>query len=577
MNSVGRSRIGAGPGETSRPGLEEAKAIDAHCNEFERAWRQGWPVAVSELLDRFQAAGGDPARLAPELLALEEELRREDDLTGPGELPASLEGPSGPRRRVGDYELLGELARGGMGVVYRARHVTLGREVALKMILSGEFASGTELRRFRAEAAAAALLDHPNIVPVYEVGLHKGHAYFSMKLIGGGNLGRRIGRYLDDPEAAARLMATVARTIHHAHRRGMIHRDLKPSNILIDDDGQPLIADFGLVKRAGDVDASSLTSTGAILGTPAYMAPEQVTGGEASPATDVYSLGAILYQVLTGSPPFRGGTVAEILEQVLERDPVPPRLARPSVPRALEFICLKCLEKDPRRRYRSAADLNDDLERFLRGETIQVGRTSPLRRIARWARGEPEFACRLVGQGLALGLTQVNFLRHPAPDVPLHLATTSVELLWIASSPLLRRLARMEGQWELSRLAWVSLDVMILTVLLWILRAGDSSLVLGYPMLIAVSGLWDRLRLVWLTAGLSILGYSALILDAWLRGAPQDHNSHPNIVLSCLAVTGLVVAQQVRRTRALTSLSSIEGAVPPAAREPDAYPPEPTE
>ena len=221
-------------------------------------------------------------------------------------------------------------------------------------------------------------------MPIFEVGRHEGHAFFSMKLIGGGNLGRHLGRYRDDHEAAARLMATVAKVIGHAHRRGMIHRDLKPSNILIDEAGQPLIADFGLVKRTGD--ASSLTSSGVLLGTPAYMAPEQIAGDDATPAADIYSLGAILYQILTGRPPFRAATVAETLTQVLEHDPVPPRRLRPSIPRELEFICLKCLEKNAARRYRAAAELAADLERFLRGEEVHVGQLSLGSRLGRWAR-----------------------------------------------------------------------------------------------------------------------------------------------------------------------------------------------
>ena len=335
-----------------------------------------------------------------------------------------------------------------MGVVYRARQVSLNRVVALKMILSGQFASESEIRRFRAEALAAAHLDHPNIVPIFEVGRHQGHAFFSMKLIGGGNLAHRLGRYRDDHEATARLMATIASAIHHAHRKGLIHRDLKPSNILIDELGQPLIADFGLVKRASD--ASSLTASGALLGTPAYMAPEQISGDETTPATDIYSLGAVFYQILTGRPPFRGGGVAETLEQVLESDPVPPRQLRASIPRELEFICLRCLEKDPRKRYPTAADLAADLTRYLEGEELHAGPTSLVTRLRRWARRESEVACRLVGQGLILALTQVNFLINPAPDVAVHLATTAVELLWLCSSLLLRRVARngAAGSWS---------------------------------------------------------------------------------------------------------------------------------
>jgi serine/threonine-protein kinase len=563
-----------------RAPLPQAILIDRACARFEDAWRLGQALRIETILDEF---GGDRTLLLAELLALELELRQSagerpaigsyhERFPDQGDLVerafgdftrfeagriASIGEPSilarglEPTRRFGDYELLGELARGAMGVVYRARQVSLDRVVALKMILSGQFASEAEIRRFRAEAEAAAQLDHPNIVPIFEVGRHQGHAFFSMKLIGGGNLARHLTHYLGDPQAVARLMASIARTIQHAHRKGMIHRDLKPSNILIDESGQPLIADFGLVKRAGD--GSSLTASGVLLGTPAYMAPEQVAGDEAAPAADIYSLGAILYQLLTGRPPFRGGTVAETLAQVLEHDPVPPRRVRPSISRELEFICLKCLEKNPAKRYPSAAALAADLERFLRGDEVHVGQISLVTRLGRWTRAEPEFACRLVGQSLILGLTQVNFLIHPAPDVPLHLATTLVELLWLSSPLLLRRLARSEHPWERVRMVWIALDVAFLTAILKILGAVDSSLIIGFPILIASSGLWNRVRLVWFTTTLSILGYSALAFDTWVHGAPHVSNHHPDIILAGLAVTGLVIAQQVRRIRALTA------------------------
>ena len=563
--------------------LSEARRLDALCARFEAEWRAGQAPRIEAFLQEFSGSSAEQARLLLELLALEVELKESagepvsigmyherfadhgdvvervfgDRSSSPGERPATgrLEQAFGtglePPRRFGDYELLGELARGGMGVVYRARQVSLNRVVALKMILSGQFASESEIRRFRAEALAAAHLDHPNIVPIFEVGRHQGHAFFSMKLIGGGNLAHRLGRYRDDHEATARLMATIASAIHHAHRKGLIHRDLKPSNILIDELGQPLIADFGLVKRASD--ASSLTASGALLGTPAYMAPEQISGEETTPATDIYSLGAVFYQILTGRPPFRGGGVAETLEQVLERDPVPPRQLRPSIPRELEFICLRCLEKDPRKRYPTAAALAADLNRYLQGEELHAGPTSLVTRLRRWARRESEVACRLVGQGLILALTQVNFLINPAPDVAVHLATTAVELLWLCSSLLLRRVARNERHWELIRMAWITLDVAILAAILRILGAADSSLIVGFPMLIAASGLWNRVRLVWLTTALSMLGYLILATDAWLRDAPRDRNDHPDIVLAGLAVTGLVIAQQLRRIRALSA------------------------
>ncbi len=248
--------------------------------------------------------------------------------------------------------------------------------------------------------------------------------------------------------------------------------------------------------------------------------------------------------------------MAETLAQVLEHDPVPPRRVRRSISRELEFICLKCLEKNPAKRYPSAAALAADLERFLRGDEVHVGQISLVTRLGRWARAEPEFACRLVGQSLILGLTQVNFLVHPAPNVPLHLATTLVELLWLSSPLLLRRVARSEHQWERVRRVWIALDVACLTAILKILGAVDSSLVVGYPILIASSGLWNRVRLVWFTTKLSILGYSVLAFDTWVHGAPHISNHHPDIILAGLAVTGLVIAQQVRRIRALTAATA---------------------
>ncbi|MFO0889027.1 MAG: protein kinase [Isosphaeraceae bacterium] len=301
--------------------------------------------------------------------------------------------PRGTRvRYFGDYELLEELGRGGMGVVYRARQISLNRPVAIKMIAAASLADDAELRRFRNEAESVAGLDHPHIVPIYEVGEYEDDHYFSMKLMESGSLSRHVKAPARDVRAAARTVAVIARAVHHAHQRGILHRDLKPANILLDAEGQPHVADFGLAKRiAAD---SGLTRTGAIMGTPSYMAPEQATGRRAAvtTASDVYGLGAVLYALLAGRPPFQGDTVLETLEQLRERAPEPPRRLNPRVGRDLETICLKCLEKEPRRRYGSAEALAEDLDRFVAGEPILARRTSTLERVVMWARRRPAIA-----------------------------------------------------------------------------------------------------------------------------------------------------------------------------------------
>jgi eukaryotic-like serine/threonine-protein kinase len=252
--------------------------------------------------------------------------------------------PAGGRleRRFGEYELIEELARGGMGVVFKAQHTRLDRIVALKMILAGHLATPADVQRFHIEAENAAQLDHPNIVPLYEVGEHEGQHYFTMRLIDGGNLASHAPRFAHEPRAAAELVAIVARAVHRAHQRGILHRDLKPANILLDSSGQPHVTDFGLAKRlVGD---GNLPSSTAIVGTPSYMAPEQASGKKIlSTAIDIFSLGAIFYELLAGRSPFRADTPFDTLLQVVQKDPERPSSFNPRVDRDLETLCLKCL------------------------------------------------------------------------------------------------------------------------------------------------------------------------------------------------------------------------------------------
>ena len=293
---------------------------------------------------------------------------------------------------LGDYELLEEVGRGGQGVVFRARQKSLNRIVALKVIGLGQWATKVHLRRFRLEAEAAASLDHPCIVPIYEVGERDGQCYFSMKFVEGGQLDEIVRRTPISTRQAVELIVKVARTVHYAHEHGILHRDIKPGNILLDAKGEPHLTDFGLARLVES--ESTVTRTLEVLGTPSYMAPEQAAGNntKVTRATDVYGLGAVLYQLLTGHPPFAGGTTYETIKLLLETEPRPPRLWNPKVDRDLSTICLKCLEKDLQRRYSSALALAEDLERWLKHEPIQARRTGVIGRSKKWLQRNPTAA-----------------------------------------------------------------------------------------------------------------------------------------------------------------------------------------
>jgi serine/threonine protein kinase/tetratricopeptide (TPR) repeat protein len=328
----------------------------------------------------------------------------------------------------GDYELLEEIGRGGQGIVYRAHQKSLNRTVALKVIGLGPWTTEAHLKRFRWEAEAAASLEHPCIVPIHEVGERDGQCYFSMKLVEGGQLDEVVRREPMPIRQSAELIAKVARTVHYAHEHGILHRDIKPGNILLDKNGEPHLTDFGLAQLVET--ESTITGTLEVLGTPSYMAPEQAVGNKAqlTSATDVYGLGAVLYQLLTGYPPFAGGTTYETIRVLLNTEPRQPRLLNPKIDRDLSTICLKCLEKDPKRRYSSALALAEDLEHWLKHEPIRAHRTGILTRGRKWVRRNPSSAALItLLVALAAGSGVVVWNRVFAVPMPKSIAVLPFE------------------------------------------------------------------------------------------------------------------------------------------------------
>ena len=368
---------------------------------------------LEELLDS-QASPEEVCSSCPELLGQVRERWRQvslaraelDSLFPP--FSASTKAPefeAAPLPRIAGYEVEALLGQGGMGVVFRARQLSLNRVVALKMVLAGEYAGRNERERFQREAEAVAGLRHPNIVQIHDVSEADGRPFFTMEYVEGGSLARKLGGKPQSPRKAAALLATLASGVHAAHQGGIVHRDLKPSNVLLTSHGTPKISDFGLARRLDD--DAALTRTGIALGTPSYMAPEQAAGKRFSvePAVDIYALGAILYELLTGVPPFKADTPAETIQHVISRDPVPPSRIHAKVPRDLEIICLKCLRKEPALRYADASALEEDLECFLRGEAIKARPESRIGRLARRSLRRPLLsAALLLGTVLVTGL-----------------------------------------------------------------------------------------------------------------------------------------------------------------------------
>jgi TolB-like protein/Flp pilus assembly protein TadD len=359
--------------------------------------------ALGNLPDAAVAGGGSSAEAAYSTGAAAKAGSAKADHPARSDTPSAADENGAPNNKksasaaellgeLGDYELLEEVGRGGQGVVFRARQKSLNRTVALKIISLGQWASKPHLKRFRLEAEAAARLEHPGIVPIHEVGERDGQCYFSMKFVEGGPLDEVLKGEPMSSRRAAELFVKIARTVQFAHERGILHRDIKPGNILLDAKGEPHLTDFGLARLVES--ESSVTQTLDVLGTPSYMAPEQAVGNNAavSSATDVYGLGAVFYQLLTGQPPFAGGATYETIKLLLDTEPKQPRLINPKIDRDLSTICLKCLEKDPKRRYSSALALAEDLERWLKHEPIAARRVGPLVRGRKWVRRNPSIA-----------------------------------------------------------------------------------------------------------------------------------------------------------------------------------------
>ena len=415
----------------------------------------------------------------------------------------------------GDYELLAEIGRGGMGVVYRARQKSLERIVAVKMILASHLASAEQVRRFQVEARAAAGVNHAHVTRVFEVGQIHGQHYFTMEHVDGVSLAARIAQGRLDHQAAVRLLVEVARAVEHLHRHGIVHRDLKPSNILLDNEGRSYVTDFGLAKMF--VSQSQETATGMIAGTPSYMAPEQAAGKNASvgPLSDVYSLGAVLYELLAGRPPFRGENPLDTLLDVLEREPPAPRSLDPRIPRALELIVLKCLEKNPAGRYPSAAALADDLERFLSGEPLLAQPPSRLLRLWRWAQRKPALSMRLGAFTLFYAVEAANYHLLHGVEWDFHVYVTWIMVIWIAGSIFCQGLLARPRWEDFARYAWAALDAALLTTMLRASGGVASSITIAYPLLIVLSALWLQLRLVWFMTALCVAGYLGLLAGSY--------------------------------------------------------------
>ncbi len=448
----------------------------------------------------------------------------------------------------GRYRLLEQIGRGGMGAVFRAEQPELNREVAIKVILQGELATDAELHRFQHEAQAAASLRHPNIVSIHDVGCTDGLHFFAMDLMPGGSLSQRLQQGpLSDSEAVT-LVLQIARAVAYLHERGVIHRDIKPSNIVFDDHGNPCLTDFGLAKSF-ETD-SGQTRTGDLLGTASYMSPEQASGDvrNLSPRTDVYSLGAVLYELITGEPPFRGEGYLDTVLRVIEREPTCPRRIRRGISRDLEQICMKCLEKKPADRYASATLLANDLERHLRGEPIDSPAADLSLRIQRFVRRYPALVVHIsVLAAVAVIVALRNMLDVGANRN--YMTIQGILVVWaLASFALQEAQAKLHGE-RWTQTLWAIVDTVLITCLIYLAEVPREALLAAYPAFVAASGLWAHQSLVVTSTVTSLVGYATL---AFLEPSFATPLHHALILVAIILSVGLAVGIQVRRLRLLS-------------------------
>jgi len=451
----------------------------------------------------------------------------------------------------GDYDLLAEIDRGGMGIVFKANHRKLNRIVALKVMRSADFCSAEEKGRFRAEAESSAAINHPNILSIFEVGEMHGLMYFTMAYVDGETLAALARRKRLTLKESARIIGKIANAVDTAHHCGIIHRDLKPSNILIGQGGEPFLIDFGLAKVTRSNQA--LTCTGQILGTPAYMSPEQARGESLTTRSDVYSLGAVFYELVAGQAPFSGPTPIDILLQVLNLDPPSPRKINPQIPRSLNTLVHRAMAKDPADRYESAGRMAEDLQRFILDEPIEHPKPSLVERLNTWWRREPALVSHLCAIITVLAIVSIAIAvrdtRFAASSLTLSLLT-----IWAIGSWVFQRVSVIDRYQIAAFWSWAAFDIVIYTTLIYFAETPRALLLIGYPMMIAASGLFYRVRFVVFVTAMCIVGF--MILLATVTDTLTQRPEFCVIYVSGLLVLALCLISMIRRVRGLADYSA---------------------